>query len=475
MSTLIINISTDHVAARDRLNAVVERLGKLQAEQESSKEEMTQYLNKRIRQAISALIHHLQTPQVVEMFCKWNSDELPAVEKSWEVTEAALVKLLRGRLQILIEEWEEDQQRFAEARKSLIKEFLEKYNYLERELRNVEVNITQIQVHVEEKTASESVEDRVFNTFYNSSLPFEMKLFHGIVLPFMLPAVLVGVALAVPVTLLLLPIVGVQSIASTFKDAKKKSTYNKDRAEYVRIMSQKFLARAATYEALKPLVEGQLELAVNTLNDLQARIPMLVKADVKLCQHLLEESQSKKDTEACYKPCRDKCECLRGELALFGSLEIRSMRLAWDDLSWNVSEDVYVKRPMEPGLYQGRISKGRYSSSGQVTFKVHRELLTTSNIIECLADEANLRYNEININQTIFYRTLNQQNKLVCFRMQNTRYVYYTLVFLPKYPSHFYFFFLLFTPQGVLPSTHCHVLWCCLQKGSKRFRSSFCD
>ena len=393
MSTLIINISTDHVAARDRLNAVVERLGKLQAEQESSKEEMTQYLNKRIRQAISALIDHLQTPQVVEMFCKWNSDELPAVEKSWEVTEAALVKLLQGRLQILIEEWEEEQQSFAEARKSLIKEFLEKYNYLERELRNVEVNITQIEVHVEEKTASESVEDRVFNTFFNSSLPFEIKLFHGIVLPFMLPAVLVGVALAVPATLLLLPIVGVQSIASTFKDAKKKSTYNKDRAEYVRIMSQKFLARAATYEALKPLVEGQLELAVNILNDLQARIPMLVEADVKLCQQLIEDAESKKDTEACYKPCRDKCKRLRGELALFGSLEIRSMRLAWDDLSWNVSEDVYLKRSMEPGLYQGRISKGRYSSSGQATFKVYRELLTSSNIIECLADEANLRYN----------------------------------------------------------------------------------
>ena len=294
------------------------------------------------------------------MFCKWNSDELPAVEKSWEVTEAALVKLPQGRLQILIEEWEEEQQSFAEARKSLIKEFLEKYNYLERELRNVEVNITQIEVHVEEKTASESVEDRVFNTFYNSSLPFEIKLFHGIVLPFMLPAVLVGVALAVPATLLLLPIVGVQSIANTFKDAKKKSTHNKDRAEYVRIMSQKFLARAATYEALKLLVEGQLELAVNTLNDLQARIPMLVEADVKLCQQLIEDAQSKKDTEACYKPCRDKCKRLRGELALFGSLEIRSMRLAWDDLSWNVSEDVFLKRLMEPGLYQGRISKGRY-------------------------------------------------------------------------------------------------------------------
>ena len=351
MSTLISHISTDHVAARDRLNAVIERLGKLQAEQESSKKEMTQCLKRRIRQAMSTLIDHLKTPQVVEMFCKWNSDELPAVENSWEVTEAVLVKLLQGRLQMLIEEWEEEQQRFTEARKSVIKEFLEKYNYLEGELRNVEVNIIQIQVYVEEKTASESVEDQVSKSFDNFSLPFEDKLFLGIMIPFMLPAALVGVALSVPVTLLCLPILGAESIADNIKEAKKKSAYNKDRAEYVRIMSQKFLAKAATFEALKPLVKVQLELARNTLTDLQARIPMLVEADVKLCQQLLKEAQSKKDTETRYKPCRDKCKRLRGELALFGSLEIRSMRLAWDDLSWHVSEDVYLKRPMEPGLY----------------------------------------------------------------------------------------------------------------------------
>ena len=309
---------------------------------------------------------------------------------------------------MLIEEWEEEQQKFAEARKSVIKKFLEKYNYLERELRNVEVSVSQIQVNVEGETASESVEDQVFNSIYNFSLPFESKLYLGIAIPFLVPAFLVGAAFAVPVTLLLLPIAGVKSIADNIKEAKKKSAYNKDRAEYVRIMAQKFLAKAATFEALKPLVEAQLELAVNTLSDLQARIPMLVEADVKLCQQLIEEAQSKKDSEARYKPCREKCKRLRGELALFGSTEIRCMRLSWDDLSWDVSEDVYLKQTMEPGLYQGHISKGRYSSRGQVTFKVYRELLTRSNIIDCLADEAILRYNLTN-KQTISYQTLNQQ------------------------------------------------------------------
>ena len=116
----------------------------------------------------------------------------------------------------------------------------------------MEVNVSQIQVHVEEETAGESVED-------NFSLPFESKLFLGIAIPFMVPPLLVGAAaFAVPVTLLLLPMVGIKSIADNIKERKRQSAYNKDRAEYVRIMAQKFLGKAATFEALKPLVEGQL-------------------------------------------------------------------------------------------------------------------------------------------------------------------------------------------------------------------------
>ena len=248
----------------------------------------------------------------------------------------------------------------------------------------MDVNVSQIQVYIEEETANESVEDQVFNSIDNFSLPVENKLFLGLIaIPFMVTALIVGATLAVPVTLLALLIVGIRSIANAIKEGKKKRSYNKDRAEFVRIMAQKFLGKVATFETLKLLVEGQLELAVNTLNDLQARIPMLFAADVKLCHQLIEETQSKKDSEARYKPCRDKCKRLRGELTLFGSMEIRCMRLSWDDLSWDVNDDVYLKRPMDPGFYQGRISKGRYSPSGQITFKVHRELLTSSNINKC--------------------------------------------------------------------------------------------
>ena len=54
----------------------------------------------------------------------------------------------------------------------------------------------------------------------------------------------------------------------------------------------------------------------------------------------------------------------------------------------------------------------KWPSNFYSVFKVYRELLTRSNIIECFANEAILRYNITN-KQTIFYQTLNQQNKLV--------------------------------------------------------------
>ncbi|XP_022801997.1 mitofusin-2-like [Stylophora pistillata] len=205
MNLFITNVTTDHVAARQRCDVVIERLKKLQVEQESSKKDFAELLKDETHEAIKALIKHLNSPKVKECFGKWNSDELPAVEKSWEVAEAAIEKLFQRRLQMFIEEWEEQYQHFAGARKFVVDCFLGKYNYLERELRNIEVSVSQIGVHVDGDKTWEPVKEQVFNGIYNFSLPFEGKVPHEILVPVMIPGALVLAALAVPVTLLYLP------------------------------------------------------------------------------------------------------------------------------------------------------------------------------------------------------------------------------------------------------------------------------
>lgn len=390
MKSFVENAHSGSVATKKRLNSVIERLRKLQAEQESSKEKLRVHLSTKVGEALQYLIAHLKSPEVIDSFSRWDAEELPEGEGSWEVIEAAIMKLVQRRLQTVIEEWEGDTKKFKDARRSLVSFFLRKYNYLENELRGLEIKVAQVQVETKgEKESSETLEDQLLN-LSNFSFTVEQKIVLGIMTPFLIPAVLVGVGLAIPVTLLLLPVVGASAVVDTVKERHKKSTYRKKPTEFVQKVAQKYLERVSTYEALKPLVEDQLKQALACLTDLEMRIPMLIEADVQLCQQLMSEEQSKKDTEATYKPLKVKCERLRGELGLFGALEVRSMQIAWEDLEWDVSDEVFLQSVFPPGIYQGRISKGRYAPR-EVNLKVYKELLTNSNVAECLTDEATMR------------------------------------------------------------------------------------
>ena len=387
MTTLVTHsIDTDRETAQKRLNQVMERLQKLQKEQRSSQADLERYLVKKTDQAIGALVEYLTSPEVVECFCKWNSDELPDVKDSWASTETAIHKLVQNRLEKVIEEWEEKERQFSEARRSVVTFFLEKYNYLEQELHNLEVNAANIG-SLGHKTA-------IRNFFRNvrHSLPglqgYYMSLFFN-------PVVAVASLLCLPGMLLSIPVGGIMYLKEAYMDYQTLCKYNKNRSDFVRSVSQKYIQEAATYKALKPLVENQLARAMTCLSELELKIPMLIEADIKLCQKLQESSQTKTENyfrrKVLYQSRKDKYEWLRGELGLFGAIEIRSMHIAWDDLCWDVSDDVDLKHPMEPGVYQGRICKGRYSSSRQVTLKAYKELLTSVNVTEFFTDEGKIR------------------------------------------------------------------------------------
>ena len=144
------------------------------------------------------------------------------------------------------------------------------------------------------------------------------------------------------------------------------------------------------YPLAHPLLEDQVKQTLACLSGIEMKIPMLIEADVQLCQQLMSEEQSKMDTEATYKPLKEKCERLRGEVGLLGALEIRSIQISWEDLEWDVSDEVFLQSVLPPGIYQGRIPKGR-NAPREINLKVYKELLTKSNVAECLMDEATMR------------------------------------------------------------------------------------
>ena len=372
MTSFLENANADRKAAKQKLEYVVKRLRKLQVEQETLKEDLRTQFKTKLEGAINELISHLKLPEVVNMFCKWNEDDLPGGEDSWPVIANCLEKLMRNRLEEVIKEWEEEKEKFSEARSSMVSYFLRKYNYLEGELRELEIEVMQDPIEGEE---GGSIRNR-------SWTPGEMV---GAVV--LTPLVAVSVVMSIPSMVLFLPLLGLAAITEKASHTFIKRKYSTNRGEYAKNLSLRYLEMFSTREALQPFVKDQLDQALSCLQDIEKKIPMLLDADVQLCQRLMKEEQIKQDVETQYKPKKEKCECLRGQLGLFGALEIRSIQISWSDLQWNVSEDNFLQQNILPvGTYQGTISSGRYPSR-PVNLRVYQDLLTKGNITECLAAE----------------------------------------------------------------------------------------
>lgn len=237
------------------------------------------------------------------------------------------------------------------------------------------------------KEREEGVEDQLFKL-----LDMEITLV-GVMVPFLTQAALVGLALSIPATLVTLPVLGLKAVIDRIQDKQQKRKYLKNGREFVKAVSQKYLEKVSTLEALQPVIQEQVMQVTSSLDFIERRIHMLIEADMQLCQQLMREEQNKKDVKATYKPKNSNAGgFVPGHLAAVGALEIRSMEIAWTDLDWDAIEDVFLRMQniLPPGIYNGRITMNG-DPFGPVNLKVYEEVLTTSNVSECLAADRALR------------------------------------------------------------------------------------
>lgn len=365
------------MVVQERFNSVSERLAKLRNEQESVMHELRNHLTVSVENVIGELVSYLKLPNVVDKFSKWKEDELPE-DEGRENIEAGITKLVQTRLQGVIQEWEDEQQKFAEARRSVVSFFLHKYRYLEKELRGLEVRFCHGPPLMPVQTITKTVARGVVAV--TRAAPTTVAVVS-------LSDVLWNWTTLLP--FLALPYWSVKAIIDWAQDKHWKSKYLKNRPEYAKTVSLEYLERVSTQEALQPIVDDQVKQVLLCLQDIERRIPMLIEADEQLCQQLMSENQSKKDIEEKYKPKKLEYEQLRGKLAMFGALEIRRMQIGWNDLVWDVSEEVGFQS-VPPGIYNGRIAK-KGDPSRPVNLKVYKELISISNTTECLTSEKVIR------------------------------------------------------------------------------------
>ena len=329
--------SEDRMKVIDRMKFVTDRLQSIEREQVTVRKQLQLHLQKMTDKAVSTLSTYLKSSEVMQQFSSWTLDEVPKTKGSWEITQNYIQNALRRRLQEKVEEWEEKNHVFSDARASLIQNFQERFRYVEGQLRTLEGSV--LAGGVTRSTSGPSVSDDL-----EGSVPAR------------------GV-----------PVLGAIAFKGKLENWNKTRQYNKDKCAFMAKASQEYLNEVVEEQHLRPLVIEQLKEARVCLKQVLDRIPQLIEEDKMLCQQLSNENRSKKEVEDFYTPLLEKSEQIRDEMALFGIKEVRTMDISCDDLEWQ--DDAPLGSGAFASVYRGKLRIRGENKPVDVAVKVWNEEL----------------------------------------------------------------------------------------------------
>ena len=357
------NSSKDRENMIDRMMFITDRLQGIERQQGTVSKELQSYLEKKTDHAVTTLSRYLKSPEVMQQFSSWTLDDVPKAEESWELTQNYIQKALMRRLRETIEEWEEKNQVFSDARASLIQYFQERFSYVEGQLRMLEGSVL----------AGDAVGSGS-GPLASDDFSVAEKVIIGVTSPIWVPVGLVVLVVSVPV-------IGAMAVKEKLENWNKTRQYNKDKCAFMAKASREYLKETAEGQHLKSFVMEQLKEAQVCLKQVLDRIPQLIEADKMLCQQLRDDNRSKKEVEDFYKPLQEMSVLIRDEMALFGIKEVRKMDISCDDLEWK--DDALLGGGAFAAVYRGKLKIRGDDKSVDVAVKVWNDELevTVSNFL----------------------------------------------------------------------------------------------
>lgn len=349
---------------------VIQRLRVIETQQNEVVAELKKHLRSFVDDALQKLSEYLSSEQVRARFTSWNLDEVPNVERSWEATDNQIMKTLSRRLQEIIKEWEEDNQVFARARESLLKHFQKRFRYVEVQLRDLQCAVTDENIDVPQDTPLEN------------GFSFGEKVIIGVTSPIWVPLGLVALVIGSP-------IVGIIAIKEKIEDNKKIKKYKADKCAFMTKLSAEYLKAARNEMILRTYVKEQLAEAKLCLNQIEARIPELIRGDRMLCEQLARETRSQQEIVEQYQPIMNEGSELSGHLALFGFNYVFGNEIRNEELGWMEDTSHRLGCGMFSAVYEGRMTKEE--TTQPVALKVFHDALCIKNSSEVMAEVQLLR------------------------------------------------------------------------------------
>jgi len=364
------NASREHDEVASKMAWIISRLDKIEKKQTEVMGELHNHLKSRINGAVRSLSEYLKSDDVRARFTTWNLDEVPKAESSWKVSKNNITKALENRLREIIEHWEEDRQVFSDTRKSLLQHFQQRYNFVERELQNLQDAVTNDDPDVPAIVPADE------------GLTTAEKVAIGVTSPLWVPLTLVALVIGAPV-------VGIVAIKNMVEDKWRIKEYERYKCAFMHEASADYLNYATNERVLKVFVKDQLKEAKLCLKQIEARIPELIEADKMLCRQLGDKRRSKKEIKEMYQPIMDKASYIREHLAIFAFQEILAADINSEELDWKEDLSCRLGCGAFATVYQGKIK--RQGEEQTVALKVCSEVLDTTKASLVMTEVGHLR------------------------------------------------------------------------------------
>ena len=351
------NASRDQNAVAERMASIICRLSQIEEKETDMMKELRNHMEANVKSAVHKLSEYLKSDDVKARFTTWTLDEVPKAESSWKVTNSNITKVFQTRLREIIEHWEEDNQVFLEARKSLVRHSQQWYNIVEGQLRNLQCAATNDDLDVPEPISPKE------------GLTTTKKVVIGVTSPIWVPVSLVTLLISIPV-------VGALEIINRLEERSRLEKYKRDECAFMAKASEDDLDDAANESVLKVFVENQVNEVKLCLEKLKGRIPELIEADKMLCKELGNEN-THVEIQELYQPIMDKASDIRGHLAVFALNGIRAIDISSEELDWKEEVSSRLGSGVFATVYQGKMRK--QGEEQTVALKVCRKELDDHN------------------------------------------------------------------------------------------------
>ena len=361
-----------------RMKRVMNRMDDLESSQDRLFVELSEYQAQVLNGIINDLAAYFKSEDTINRFCTWPLFQLPEAKATWEETKSEVLKCISERVRQFVQQWEDEEHRFAKTQVAWIKYCTEKYDIMEEEIRSVEEDALFGKLEQECSTydSSKAPESR-------SRLP--KKHLQGSA-PVWLRQGLTSVVLSGP------------SLRSPYLKLKMKTQYKRklrnfkdDRTSYMEKKSKKCLRLIANVESLLPFISEQLEDAVQFMVEIRAKIPRRREGDKKLYLQLLIESRSKLEVQRIYEPVSSRLDTLRRGITVFYVSFMETSDFSSEELQWKQDDKSIVGRGTFSTVYSGVLLR-KEQPEIEVALKVYNSPLRSNNIWHFIEEERLLRF-----------------------------------------------------------------------------------